>query len=184
MYYGQLKSGPVDSATVVPHYRVLTPAARARLPFSLGQSVTVRAFTSAFWHVEASRPEVTETTLVDAIFPFARRSGNSPGAGGQVDAAAPSAMIGACQIGDERADGGVHFAFRGSDRAAEEGGTRRRKDNNVPALQRRAYGPRDDEYLFSRLSLHAADAVTPPRFRNVPESAKTTCLNAFLKPLR
>ncbi len=93
-------------------------------------------------------------------------------------------MIGACQIGDERADRGVYFAFRGSDRAAEQGGTRRRKNNNVRALQRRAHGPRDDEFLFSRLSLHAADAVPPPRFRNVPEIAKTTCRHAFLKPLR
>jgi len=73
-YHGLLKSGPVDPNTVVPPYRVLTPAARARLPFSLWQSLTIRAFTSAFWHAEASRPEVTETTLFDAIFPFARRS--------------------------------------------------------------------------------------------------------------
>ncbi len=44
------------------------------MPFSLWQPLTVRAFTSAFWHAAASGPEITETTLFDAIFPFARRS--------------------------------------------------------------------------------------------------------------
>jgi decaprenylphospho-beta-D-ribofuranose 2-oxidase len=74
VYHGILKSGPIEAANVVPRYRVLTSAARARLPFSLWQPLTIRAFTSAFWHAEASRPEVTESTLFDAIFPFARRS--------------------------------------------------------------------------------------------------------------
>jgi len=74
VYHGLLKPGPVDPDTVVPCYRVLTATARARLPFSLWQPLTVRAFTSAFWHAEASRPEVTETTLFDTIFPFAQRS--------------------------------------------------------------------------------------------------------------
>jgi decaprenylphospho-beta-D-ribofuranose 2-oxidase len=74
VYHGLLKSGPVESDAIVPRYRVLTPAARARLPFSLWQSLSIRAFTSAFWHTEASRPEVTETSLFDAMFPFARRS--------------------------------------------------------------------------------------------------------------
>ena len=58
VYHGLLKSGPVDPDTLVPRYRVPTSAARARLPFSLWQPLTVRAFTSALWHGAASGPEI------------------------------------------------------------------------------------------------------------------------------
>jgi decaprenylphospho-beta-D-ribofuranose 2-oxidase len=59
---------------VVPQYRILTAEARARWPFSLWGPLSTRAFTSMFWQVERRRPELTQTTLFDAIFPFARRS--------------------------------------------------------------------------------------------------------------
>jgi decaprenylphospho-beta-D-ribofuranose 2-oxidase len=58
----------------VPPYRVLTPAARARLPFSVWGGLATRAFTSGYWHAERRRPETSETGLFDAMFPFARRA--------------------------------------------------------------------------------------------------------------
>jgi len=36
--------------------------------------MATRAFTSTYWHAERRRPETTETSLFDAMFPFARRA--------------------------------------------------------------------------------------------------------------
>lgn len=74
VYQGMAVPGPIPRAAALPAYRVLTPAARARLPFSLWGGLVTRAFTSGYWHGERRRPETIETSLFDAIFPFARRA--------------------------------------------------------------------------------------------------------------
>jgi decaprenylphospho-beta-D-ribofuranose 2-oxidase len=74
VYQGTAAPAPPAGRADVPAYRVLTPAARARLPFSLWRGPLARAFTSGYWHVERRRPERGETSAFDAIFPFARRA--------------------------------------------------------------------------------------------------------------
>jgi decaprenylphospho-beta-D-ribofuranose 2-oxidase len=74
VYQGCLVPETPARPAVLPAYRVLTPAARARLPFSVWGGMATRAFTSTYWHAERRRPETTETSLFDAMFPFARRA--------------------------------------------------------------------------------------------------------------
>jgi decaprenylphospho-beta-D-ribofuranose 2-oxidase len=74
VYQGCLVPGTPSAPATLPAYRVLTPGARARLPFSVWGGLATRAFTSGYWHAERRRPEATETSLFDAVFPFARRA--------------------------------------------------------------------------------------------------------------
>jgi decaprenylphospho-beta-D-ribofuranose 2-oxidase len=74
VYEGTLDPGGVDAGDLAAPYRVLTAAARARLPFSLWNTASARVFASAYWHLERHRRDVTTSDLFDAIFPFARRS--------------------------------------------------------------------------------------------------------------
>lgn len=74
VYAGSMRPGPIAAGGVSSRYRATTPSERARLPFSLWGALTTRALTSAYWHIERSRPETTETGLFDAVFPFARRA--------------------------------------------------------------------------------------------------------------
>jgi decaprenylphospho-beta-D-ribofuranose 2-oxidase len=74
VYQGSLVPGDPRGKRGKNRYRVLTPTARARLPFSFWYPATICAFASAFRWFERCHPPVTETTLFDALFPFARRS--------------------------------------------------------------------------------------------------------------
>jgi decaprenylphospho-beta-D-ribofuranose 2-oxidase len=74
VYEGALEPGGLDARRLAVPYRVLTAAARARLPFSLWNTASARVFASGYWHLEGHRPEVVTADVFDAIFPFARRS--------------------------------------------------------------------------------------------------------------
>ena len=96
VHQGCLVPGTPSRAAVGLAYRVLTPEARALLPFSLWGGVATRAFTSTYWHAERRQPEATETSLFDAMFPFARRAPTSVSSG---DPARPSARSSSPTIG-------------------------------------------------------------------------------------
>jgi len=74
VFQGSMVGGSSPTGRVVPSYRPLTPEGRARLPFSFFGSLTSRALISAYWMAERSRPAMGETSVFDAMFPFARRS--------------------------------------------------------------------------------------------------------------
>jgi decaprenylphospho-beta-D-ribofuranose 2-oxidase len=74
VYEGTLDAGGLDTGEFAAPYRVLTAAARARLPFSLWNTASARVFASAYWHLERHRRQVVTSGVFDAIFPFARRS--------------------------------------------------------------------------------------------------------------
>ncbi len=73
VYEGTIPPGPPPSGEVVPRYRRLDAASRARFPVPLWGRVTTRLLGAGFRAVEGLRPACSERPLFEALFPFAHR---------------------------------------------------------------------------------------------------------------
>jgi FAD/FMN-containing dehydrogenase len=74
VFVGSVPSGPMPAAgRVVPRYRRLTAASRARRGVPLWRPTTSRALGVAFRAFETARGKAVKVPLFDALFPFARR---------------------------------------------------------------------------------------------------------------
>lgn len=72
-YEGTFLAGPPRREECARNYRLLTAASRARWPASVWNRATTGVMNWTYYAAERLRPEVTEISLFDSLFPFARR---------------------------------------------------------------------------------------------------------------
>jgi decaprenylphospho-beta-D-ribofuranose 2-oxidase len=72
VFQGRIAPGP-PMPVAVPPYRRLVAGRRGRLPISVWGRRTTWLLAGGFRRLQAMKPDLTEMTLFDAMFPFARR---------------------------------------------------------------------------------------------------------------